>query len=59
MNKKANKKKQMKEKKEREKKRFTSKISYKGVAQSTPLIGINIFITKQLSMKNPEVSIIL
>ena len=51
MNKKAN-------KNEREKK-FTSKISNKGVAQSAPFIGINIFITKQLSMKNPEVSIIL
>ena len=58
MNKKANKNKQMKEKKEREK-QFTSKISNKGVAQSAPFIGINIFITKQLSMKNPEVFIIL
>ena len=53
-----NKNKQMKEKKEKEK-RFTSKISNKGVAQSTPFIGINIFTTKQLSMRNPEVSIIL
>ena len=43
----------MKEKKEREKK-LTSKISKKGVAQSAPFIGINIFITKQLSMKNPK-----
>ena len=58
MNKKANKNKQMKEKKEREKK-ITGKISNKGVAQSTPFIVINIFITKQLSMKSPEVSIIL
>ena len=56
MNKKANKHKQMKEKK---KKIYYSKISNKGVAQSTPFIGINIFITKQLSMKNPGVSIIL
>ena len=55
MNKKENKHKQMKEKK----KIYYSKISNKGVAQSTPFIGINIFITKQLSMKNPEVSIIL
>ena len=57
MNKKANKNKQVKEKKEREK--ITREISNKGGAQSTPFIGINIFITKQLSMKNPEVSIIL
>ena len=58
MNKKANKNKQTREKKETEKK-FTGKISNKGMAQSTPFIGINIFITKQLSMKNPEVSIVL
>ena len=55
--------KQKKRKKEKRKWKQKGKnyqqISNKGVTQSTPFIDINIFITKQLSMKNPEVSIIL
>ena len=51
--------KQRNERKKRKRKKITRKISNKGGAQSTPFKGINIFITKQLSMKNPEVSVIL
>ena len=58
--------KQINRRKGRKKKESESKkgkdyqqISNKGVTQSTPFIDIKIFITKQLSVKNSEVSIIL